>query len=282
MKELDLIRSNDNKSCTINQVDDLSYITFPSLTKAGVIHGFSTRLGGVSVEMYCSMNLSFNRGDNPEAVMENYKRLGTAIGFPYKDLVFSDQVHTTNIHIVTSEDKGRGITKPRQLQEIDGLVTNEKGIPLVTFYADCVPLIFYDKVQQVVALAHSGWKGTVARIGDKMVKTMVETYHSNPKDILAVIGPSICQKCYEISEDVAREFQREFTKEAASKFLIDKHNGKYHLDLWKVNEIILKEAGLTKDHITVTDLCTCCNPNFLFSHRASNGKRGNLGAFIML
>lgn len=275
-------KQQPNDSFVTNITEGVTYLTFPSLMKEGVKHGFSTRLGGVSKGIFSSMNLSFTRGDNKDHVYENYKRMGKAIGFCQDDLVFSDQVHKTNIRIVTQEDKGKGIIKPINYSEIDGLVSNIPGIPLVTFYADCVPLFFYDPVMKVAALAHSGWKGTVSRIGEKMVNTMSESFSCKPSDIITVIGPSICKECYEISEEVAVEFQQEFTKDQIDEFLIDNHNGHYHLDLWKVNEIILREAGITAAHITTANLCTCCNCELLFSHRASKGKRGNLAAFITL
>jgi hypothetical protein len=226
--------------------------------------------------------LSFHRQDDEEAVMENHRRFAEAIGYDARKLVFSDQVHTTRIHKVTSADCGKGITCESDIIGIDGLVTNETGIPLITFYADCVPLFFYDPVKGVVALAHSGWRGTVARIGRVMLEYMKQEYGSEAKDVLCAIGPSICQSCYEISGDVAEEFRREFSEEQYADFMLDSGGGKFHLDLWKVNQYILLEAGIQPEHLDVTDICTCCNSELLFSHRASHGMRGNLGAVIML
>lgn len=256
------------------------HLTFPILEQAGLRHGFSTRLGGVSEGIFSSMNLSFTRGDKEEHVRENYRRMGEALGFDPNRLVFSDQVHETRIYDVREEDAGRGIIKERVIG-IDGLATDIAGIPMVTFYADCVPLIFYDPVRKAVAMAHSGWRGTVARIGQKMAEHLKEHYHCCIEDILVVVGPSICQDCYEISEDVASEFETEFGKKA-ELFLVNNQNGKYHLDLWKANEVVLLEAGIQKDNLSISGICTCCNKELLFSHRASQGKRGNLGAFVML
>lgn len=277
-----ILKSNHNQSCCIHTTNEVPYITFRGFESDQMLHGFSTRLGGVSEGIFTSMNLSFTRGDEQDAVMENFRRIGRAIGFCAKDLVFSDQTHTTNIHIATTTDRGRGISRPKELRDIDGLVTNVEGLPLVTFYADCVPLFFHDPVAKVVALAHSGWKGTVSRIGQCMIDTMKETYHCRAENIHVAVGPSICKDCYEISADVASEFQAEFTADQCSSFLVDHCNGKYHLDLWRVNQIILQEAGVLAENIVITDLCTCCNPDIFFSHRASHGKRGNLAAFIML
>lgn len=274
--------ANQNHSTRIHEREGVVYLTFRNLEQAGVLHGFSTRLGGVSQGDLSTMNLSFHRGDDPEAVMENHRRFAQAIGYDERKLVFSDQVHTTKIYKVTEADCGKGITRESDIIGIDGLVTNRPGIPLITFFADCVPLFFYDPVGKVVALAHSGWRGTVARIGKVMLDYMKQEYHTQAKDVLCAIGPSICQDCYEISGDVAEEFQKEFTEVQYKDFMRSVGSGKYHLDLWKVNQYILLEAGIRKEHLETTDICTCCNPDLLFSHRASHGKRGNLGAVIML
>lgn len=264
----------------INTKGDMTYLTFPAFTQTGVVeHLFSTRMGGVSEGIFSTMNLSFTRGDKKEAVLENYRRIAGVLGCSIEDFVCSDQTHTTNIMMVTKEDRGKGVVRPKDYTDIDGLLTNEAGIVLATFFADCVPLYFVDPVKRVIGLAHSGWRGTVGRIGGRMIALMEETYGCEKKDILAAIGPSICQDCYEVSEDVAEEFRKEFGEAVLEP---GKAPGKYQLDLWKANEQVFLQAGLTKEQITVTDICTCCNSNLLFSHRASHGKRGNLGAFLML
>lgn len=272
---------NANHSTKLATKGEVTYVTFPLLQKEGLIHGFSTRLGGVSKGYFSSMNLSFQRGDREEDVRENYKRIGEAIGFSPENLVFSDQIHEDTIYSVTKDDCGKGYTK-ELLKGNDGLVTNERQVPLVTFYADCVPIFFYDPVKEVIGMAHSGWRGTVKRIGCKMLSKMQTEYGSKVEDILVVIAPSICKDCYEISEDVANEFKKEMKEISTELYLEEKGNGKYQLDLWKVNEEMLLRAGVQREHLAVTDLCTCCNPELFFSHRASEGKRGNLAGFMML
>jgi copper oxidase (laccase) domain-containing protein len=118
-------------------------------------------------------------------------------------------------------------------------------------------------------------------MGQKTLEAMTAAYGTNPKDVYAAVGPSICQDCYEISEDVAEYFYKEFAGHG-EEILINKGNGKYQLDLWKTNEIVLLEAGILPEHLAVTNICTCCNSEILFSHRASQGKRGNLAAFMMI
>ncbi len=276
------VKLKGNKRDTkINEANGVVYLTFPILEQFGVKHGFSTRLGGVSEGMFSSMNLSFQRGDDRDKVEENYKRICNVLNMNHKNVVLSNQVHDTKIKLVTKEDAGKGMIKESDIIGIDGLITKEKDIPLVTFYADCVPLFFYDPVKEVIAAAHSGWRGTKEKIGKKVVETMEEEFGCKKEDVVAVIGPSICQDCYEVSEDVVLEFQEVFMEET-SLFAKAKENGKYNLDLWKVNSMILKEAGILEKHMSLPNLCTCCNPKLLFSHRASKGKRGNLAGFISL
>ncbi|MDO4977313.1 MAG: peptidoglycan editing factor PgeF [Eubacteriales bacterium] len=278
---MDWIYANENHSTVEHEKNGVVYLTFPKLDEAGVVHAFSTRMGGVSCGEFSTMNFSFNRGDDREKVLENYRRFGDAVGFPYEDLVLSAQIHETKIRKVTEKDKGDGILR-ETIPGIDGLVTDVAGIPMYTSCADCVPLIFYDPEHEVAAMAHSGWRGTVARIGKKMVEYMASEYGSDPGKIIAAIGPSICRACYEVSQDVADAFSEIFDEEDVKDIMDDKGNGKFQLDLWKANEKILMGAGIQREHLDITDVCTCCNSDKLFSHRASHGKRGNLGAFIYI
>ncbi len=265
------------------QTDGVLYLSYPLLENTNLVkHGFSTRVGGVSEGIYSTMNFSFTRGDEEAAVQENYKRMANAIGVDADSFVCSMQTHTTNVRKVTAADKGKGVDRPRDYQDVDGLITNEPGLCLTTFYADCVPLYFVDPVHKAIGLSHSGWRGTVARMGAVTLMRMKEEYGTNPEDVIAAIGPSICQECYEVSEDVISEFQTQFDKKHWDSLFYKKENGKYQLNLWAANEIILLEAGVRRENIAVTNVCTCCNSELLFSHRASNGKRGNLAAFLAL
>jgi YfiH family protein len=258
----------------------LPLLKYPLLEQTGIVeHCFTTRIGGVSKGIYESLNLSFTRGDEDAAVRENFRRLAGAMETDVSKFVFTDQTHTTNVRRVTAEDAGKGIVKERDYTDIDGLITNEPGLVLSTFYADCVPLYFVDPVHRAIGMSHSGWKGTVGKMGAATITAMKREFGTEAKDLVCAIGPSICQDCYEVSEDVADAFKEAFPGHA-DEILLDKKNGKYQLDLWRTNEIVLTEAGVLKENIT--NICTCCNPDLLFSHRASHGKRGNLGAFIYL
>lgn len=267
----------------LKEKNHVPYIQFKNLSATGIVkHGFSTRKGGVSTGIFSSMNLNFKRGDDPDAVLENYHRMAAALNMRVEDMVLSDQTHTTNVRVITEEDRGKGILRPQDYSDVDGMITNVPEIVLVTSYADCVPLYFVDPVRKAIGLSHSGWKGTVGHIGQKTVWKMHEVYGSEPKDIVAAIGPSICQSCYEVSDDVAEAFRANFTADEAADILLDKGNGKYQLDLWKANWYVLTDAGILPEHLSVTDLCTACHPDLLWSHRKTNGQRGGLSAFLSL
>ena len=273
------------ESIQLKNGEKMPFLAFPLLAEQEwLTHCFTTRLGGVSEGMFATLNFSFSRGDDPEAVRENFRRIAEALGVEYENFVLSDQTHTANVRRVARADAGNGLTRKKSFFDTDGLITDEPGLVLSTFYADCVPLYFADPVHHAIGLSHSGWRGTVQGMGRATVEAMEREFHTRPEDLLCAIGPSICQDCYEVSEEVAAEFRKMREKFAMDEdeILEEKGDGKYQLDLWRANEIILREAGVPAEHIAVTNLCTCCNSAYLFSHRASMGRRGNLGAFLAI
>lgn len=273
---------NSNKAI-LNVEKTTPFIAFPVLSDVSYInHGFSTRLGGVSEGIFESMNLGYNRGDSDNNVYTNYQRICDSMGIQVNDLVTTNQVHNTDVKLVTEEDKGKGIIKERDYQGVDGLITNVVGVPLVTYYADCVPLYFVDTKNRAIGLSHSGWRGTVKRMGQVTLHEMNKQFGTNPNDVITVIGPSICKDCYEVSEDVAKAFRGEFNHLQLQDILVEKGDGKYQLNLWEANRHIFLDAGIKEENIHISSVCTCCNSELLFSHRASEGKRGTLAAFLML
>ncbi|MCI9095988.1 MAG: peptidoglycan editing factor PgeF [Lachnospiraceae bacterium] len=277
------IRKKGNSPMKVNRYKELEYLTFPLLEKTGMVrHLFSTRTGGVSEGQWASMNLSYTRGDKKESVDENFRRIAEVFGTTPGRIVCSKQTHTTNVRLVTEKDCGKGIIRPADYEDVDGLICGEPGIVLCTLYADCVPLYFVDVEKKAVGLGHSGWRGTAGRMGEAVLKAMHTAFGTRPEHVLAAIGPSICRQCYEVSEEVAHIFRQEFSKESEDFLEMGKEQGKYQLDLWEANRRVLLDAGILPQNLAVTDLCTCCNSRYLFSHRASQGKRGNLGAFLEL
>lgn len=283
MNKIELYYSKEDINTTIKYGgNNVPYISIDKLEESGlVLNGFSTRAGGVSTGHLSSMNLGYKRNDDSANVTENHKRMADAIGFDYKRIVTSDQTHTTNVRVVKEADCGKGIITERDYADIDGMVTNVSNIPLATYFADCVPLYFLDTNNKAIGLSHSGWRGTVGKIGINTIKAMTQNYGTDPKNVIACVGPSICQDCYEVSSDVADEFKNAFPK-VYNDILMDKGNGKYQLDLWKANEYVFLEAGVPMENIVVCNICTCHNKDVLFSHRGHNGMRGNLAAFLML
>ena len=267
---------------TLHNAETVPYLTFDSLSEiSGFRHAFTTRLGGVSEGEFTSMNMAFNRGDDPDRVTENYRRFCASAGCEFEELVASAQDHHTYVRAVTSADKGVGIYKPRDMESVDALVTNEPGVTLVTYYADCTPLFFIDPVSRAVGLAHAGWRGTVGRIGEKVIGKMTALYGSDPRNIRAAVGPAISVCCYEVDEPCARHF-RALTDLDTEKFLFLKEGGKFMLDLLETNRQILTAAGVPDENITVSDLCTNCNSDLLWSHRATQGRRGTMSAFLSI
>lgn len=278
-----IIKKTEETVLTVKENRRVTYLSFPILEDTGLVsHAFSTRLGGVSKGNFATMNFSFTRGDDRDDVLENYRRMAAALGVDRERMVLTWQTHTTNVRRVTEEDEGKGIVRDRDYRDVDGLITDIPGITLVTFFADCVPLYFLDPVHKAIGLSHSGWRGTVKRMGQVTVDAMKEAFGTRPEDIIACIGPSICGNCYEVGEEVADEFADAFHEKYHDVILLKKQNGKYQLDLWKANEIVLKEAGIKGDNLAVTNICTYCNPQLLFSHRRTAERRGNLCAFLSL
>lgn len=284
---MDIKRKGNKQVCKIKygSTCKIPYISFDGLEETGIVKQcFSTRMGGVSENEFESMNLSYSRGDKKEFVDENYRRIAELLSCSLDDIVCSHQTHTTNVKRVTKADGGKGIIKERDFTDVDGLITNEPGLVLATFYADCVPLYIVDTVHRAIGLSHSGWRGTVQKMGYVTLEAMSREFGTRPQDVRVAIGPSICQECYEVSEDVVHEFEQAFTlnEKEKEKMFYQKSNGKYQLDLWYANKKVFQEAKVPISQIEITDICTCCNPKLLFSHRASQGKRGNLAAFLGL
>lgn len=266
----------------LNEKDNVKYLTFKSLEKYNFInHAFSTKFSGVSKGDFASMNLGFNGVDSSENVIKNYHIFCDAVGFEFESLVASSQDHHTNIRCVETKDRGIGIYRPKDLLSVDGLLTDKKGITLVTYYADCTPIFYLDPKKKVIGLAHAGWRGTVLGIAPKMIKTMSERYGCEPADIICCIGPAIGKCCYEVDKPVYEKFAN-INNIDISEIADDVGGGKYMIDLWETNKRRLMLAGVREENIFVGDICTKCNSDLLFSHRATNGKRGTLAAMMCI
>ncbi len=301
----------NTNNAILNTIDEVPHLSFPVLSNFSFLrHGFSTKLGGVSTDIFASMNLGSETSplqDNPASIEENYRRIAKSIGFDVNSVVVSFQVHKTNILAVDEKDCGKGLFVPRDFDEIDGLITNRPNVTLVTKYADCVPLYFVDPIKKAIGLSHAGWRGTVGKIGAVTVDEMKKHYGCKPSDLVAVVGPSIGKECYEIGEETANEFKKVFSEEQLNNILfpldiyttgtlsksnltsqncfdnnLSAGNGKYLCDLWAANRAVLLDAGLLEENIHISGVCTSCHCELLFSHRKTQGKRGSLAAFLSM
>lgn len=287
MSKIVIKRTGKEKTMELREHEGLKYLVFPKIEELGIVdHLFSTRLGGVSTGHFSECNLSYTRGDVKENVDENYRRISRALGHgnDLNDFVCSFQTHTTNIRVVTDKDRGKGSARIRDYTDIDGLITNVPGIILGTFHADCPPVYFIDPVNKAIGLSHSGWKGTVGKISKYTIDKMHENYGTQSQDLICAIGPSICGECYEIRSDVALKFKEAFTGDEleSEHILVPYPDDKYRLYLWNAIRLTLLQCGVPKENIIVTDICTRCNPDLLFSHRVHHEDRGNLCAFLSL
>lgn len=268
-------------SFELREKGDIKYLIIPSFEKTGlVIHGFSTRLGGVSTGEYSSLNLGLKKADDREKVLENYRLFCDALHLNVENLVASDQVHGDEIYEAFEDDKGKGIVRESDIINKDALMTRQRGVVLVTYYADCVPLFFLDIKTPAIALAHAGWRGTVKKIGQKTVREMVRKYGTRPENVLVGIGPCIKKCCYEVDGPVVSSLKEAFNY--WDELVEDKGDGHFMLDLVKANERQLEEVGVAPENITVSEDCTSCRNDIFFSYRKDKGKTGSLAAFLCL
>ena len=249
----------------------VTYMTAPNIA---AVHAFTTRIGGVSAGAYASMNLGMNRGDNPVSVRENYDKICRALDIETKDIVCSRQVHGKHVAVVTREDCGE-IYQPLP-READGFITNEPGVALMVFTADCVPILLHDSQRGVIAAVHAGWRGTAMDITGEAVRKMVEIFGC--ADIQAAIGPCISQCCFETGTDVTDALHDVLGEDAAR--CIESRNGAWMVDLKEANRLLLLQAGVR--NIAVSDECTSCLSDKYWSHRRMGTERGSQAAIIVM
>lgn len=255
----------EENNCVVYKSEILSKIDF-------VNHCFSTRQGGVSKNEFSSLNLGYNRGDLTENVDQNFSVLLKSHGFK-GGIVSGKQIHGKEIYLAQKKDR------EKYFQGYDGFITKEKGVLLTTFHADCIPVFFVDEKIKAIGLAHSGWKGTFENISLEIIKSMEEEFNSKKEDIKVAIGPSICQNCFEVDEDVYFLFNKRYN--FLDKYYFTKGE-KFHIDLKSIIEESLINYGLNPTNIEKTHLCTMCNEDLFYSHRRNGNKRGSMAAFMEL
>lgn len=256
----------------------VKYLTYSLFEELDFIyHASSTRIGGVSEGELGAMNFGASTRDSKQNIRENYRIFSNAVGIRDESIVTSSQFHNANIKVCSYKDRGAGVIFPMPYSDMDGLVTNEKDVTLCIFSADCIPILFADPVNKCIGACHCGWKGTIKDLAKLTVEKLSTEYGADPKNMKVVIAPGIKKCCYEVSEELYRDFENKYHFNDGSFEIKD---NKYYLDLPLINKNILLSAGILKENIYISDLCTCCNSELLHSHRATKGKRGIMGHFI--
>lgn len=264
------------KGCYIDRTGVVPLLKYSHFIDAGLMrHGITTRIGGVSQGFLSSLNMGRRGLESPEVLSENFRRVSATLGVSEDSFVRSDQVHGTAIAKITRENSGSPIT------ETDGLITDETGVTLTTYYADCMAIMLYDPRRKAIGMAHGGWRGTAKAIGPMLASQMAEHYNSAPKDMLAALGPAIGPCCFQVGSEVVDIFESMPVLQSRA----DWHTvagGKPHLDLAKINRRLLIEAGIPDESIISADMCTACNVELFYSHRREQGNTGRLSAVMAL
>jgi YfiH family protein len=259
------------------------YFVFSKLKDcAGITHFVSTRHGGVSDGAFASLNLGLGTQDRPLIVLQNRQILADAVGIPQQFFVLANQVHGTNVEIISNDRRGAGaFSRHNAIVSCDAMITNEPEICLFVMAADCVPLLFFDKVKLVIGAAHAGWRGTVKKMAANTIHKMQEHYGCSPKDIYVGIGPSIGPCCYNVGGEVIEEVLKTFgTTEGLINF--ENPNSAPIFDLWSANKLQLTQAGVPEENIEIAGVCTQCHHDDFFSSRYGKGVTGRFGAGIMI
>ncbi|NLJ86641.1 MAG: peptidoglycan editing factor PgeF [Firmicutes bacterium] len=275
----DRIRDLPTDVLTYRGIDGVGFFELDAaLSAPNLVCAFSTRVGGVSQGPFASLNLGMHVGDDSQTVLINRQRLSHALGISLDEWVTAEQVHGGAVAVVTDSHRGRGaFSKELAVPGVDGLVTNTPGTWLVCFYADCVPMVFWDIAKGVVGIAHAGWRGALTNIGGAVVRAMQERFGSPVGEIRALIGPAIGPCCYEVGEDVGEKFRSLFGND-----VLTQRGGRMHLHLPKANYQYLLDGGLLARNIYISRLCTACNRDMFYSYRRDKGPTGRMAAVVGL
>lgn len=263
-----------------NAPNGVWYGWFSHFNSATVAHAVSTRLGGRSQAPFATLNLGLHTGDAEDAVRLNRKMFCQATGIELSKVVTAEQVHGSRVMLVEAADAGKGAYEfGDALAAADALITNTPDLPLLLFFADCVPVLIVDPVNKAIGVSHAGWKGTVAKIAQKTVLAMRDHFGTRPQECLVGIAPSIGPCCYEVDDVVASQCKAQFEHWQA---MLKPEGEKWRLNLWLANQIQLAEIGVLTRNIEISGVCTACNTSLFFSYRAERGLTGRIGAVISL
>ena len=267
--------NNRMKDFIIKNNNNIWYGTFPVLEQAGFVNACSCRLHGESDIVEGTFNLALHVGDDVEKVLRNRKAFAEAVGVDASRFTTCQQVHGSKVTLVTEDLVGSGaVNFADTIADTDALITNLPDVPLMLFYADCVPVLLADLESGAIGLAHAGWRGTVANIGVKILAAMGKAFGTKPQNVLVGIGPSIGACCYEVDDFVRDQAQ------GYEEFFASKGGGKYQLDLWGMNARQLVQVGVPAENIMISGVCTNDNVELFCSYRAEQGKTGRMGVCL--
>ena len=283
----------------LHEHNGVKWLTFPQMEAyPDLVHAFTTRHGGVSTGEKTSLNFGKGPDETWDNILENYRILAAAVSeaagesqlVNREHMVRTDQTHTANVLTVTEDHLSMGILRPREYTDIDGLITNRRGIALITSHGDCNALFFYDPKKQAIGLAHSGWKGTLQEIAAQVIGQMSAEFGTNPEDIIVGIGPALCQTCFEVDEDVAQKLYGKqegwrnmaFQREIGVCSETGEPQRKHYINLKSVVGDTLLRCGVQLENIHDMNLCTKCRPDLFYSYRGQKGKNGNMISLMML
>ncbi len=249
------------------------FYQFESLAQhAPVMHAVFTRLGGKSSGDFGGLNVGQELGDDPATVQENLHLIFQTLGLSPADVATARQVHGARVAVIGADE--RGTTQP----QTDSLISAEPGTCLVLRFADCLPLMLYDPVRQAIALIHAGWRGLVAGVVGNTVLRLQHAFACRPRDLVAGLGPTIGPCCYQVGPELILEVRR--VLDEAGQFLLPQSSGTLHFDLPGAVRWELRQAGVQQ--IEDSGMCTACNTDEFFSHRAEQGRTGRFAAVLAL
>ncbi|MGM0436869.1 MAG: peptidoglycan editing factor PgeF [Bacillota bacterium] len=260
-------------------IDNFKYLEINSFKDNGCNAYFTSKKGGVSKGVYKSLNLGLHTEDDKENVLKNRKITAKNLNLKFSSLTSAEQIHGNEIHIVNENDKGKGRKNYNNaIKNTDALITKADDITLFSYYADCVPLYFYDKENKLIGLAHSGWKGTLKKIAVKVIRKMKIEFNSENENCLIAIGPAISKDYYEVDKKIINKFKNEFSY--IDEVTVYKGKGRYLLDLPKLNKIMLIKEGIMAENITESKMCTYSDKENFYSYRRDQGKTGRMASII--
>ena len=264
------VLQEENMNYKIITKDNHKFIVLPELIKLGLKHCITTK----------DMDIGLKTNGDVDDIKRNFKYIFDFMGIEPKELYSGYQVHSGTVVDITDMSQGSFYETGKVFYETDGLVTNIEGIALISRFADCTPIILFDPIKKVQANIHSGWKGTLQRIGANGIDIMVNEYSCNPEDIIAIIGPTIGKDDFEVESDVMIQFKEEF--DFQDEIIKRKNDIKYLIDLQMTNKEILLSKGIKEENLTIIDLSTYSNVDLLHSYRRDKAGFGLMGAITIL